>query len=123
MAINVSDRYHATVIEIKGKFLGSTRGPELKQTLDRLKSEGKTKIIVDLGQTDFMDSSGIGALISGLTTVRREGGDMRLANMKKRIHGLFVITRLLGPVFESYDSVDEAEQSFAERPEQQKEAG
>ena len=116
MSISVQDQYQATVIQIKGKFLGSVDGPELKQKLDDLKQAGKTNIVVDLGETDFMDSSGIGALISGLTTMRRAGGDVRLANMEKRIQGLFVMTRLLGPVFEDYESVEDAARSFRTNP-------
>lgn len=116
MSISVQDQYQASVIQIKGKFLGSVDGPELKQKLDDLKQAGKTHIVIDLGQTDFMDSSGIGALISGLTTMRKAGGDVRLANMEKRIQGLFVMTRLLGPVFDDYDSVEDAVDSFRTNP-------
>ena len=116
MSISVQEQYQSTVIQIKGKFLGSVDGPELKQKLDDLKQAGKTNVVIDLGQTDFMDSSGIGALISGLTSMRKAGGDVRLANMEKRIQGLFVMTRLLGPVFENYESVEEAVQSFSTNP-------
>jgi anti-sigma B factor antagonist len=116
MSINVQDQYQATIIQIKGKFLGSVDGPEFKQKLDDLKQAGKTNIVVDLGHTDFMDSSGIGALIGGLTSMRKSGGDVRLANMEKRIKNLFVITRLLGPVFDDYESVDDAVKSFRTNP-------
>src|SRR5690554_2488588 len=91
MSIKAQERDGAAVIQIKGKFLGSVDGPELKQKMDDFKQAGKTNIVIDLGQTDFMDSSGIGALISGLTSMRKAGGDVRLANMEKRIQGLFVM--------------------------------
>ncbi len=116
MSINVRENYQTAVVEIEGKFLGSVEGPELKETLEDLKQAGKTHVVVDLAQTDFMDSSGIGALISGLTTMRRAGGDIRLANMEKRIKNLFVMTRLLGPVFASYESVEDAARSYDEHP-------
>ncbi len=116
MSISVQDQYQASVIQIKGKFLGSVDGSELKEKLDDLKQAGKTNVVIDLGQTDFMDSSGIGALISGLTTMRKAGGDVRLANMEKRIQGLFVMTRLLGPVFDDYESVDDGVESFNPNP-------
>lgn len=117
MSVNLNERYHATVIEITGKFLGSVDGSRFREILDELKEQGKTQVVVDLGQTEFMDSSGVGVLISGLTTMRKAGGDMRLANLKKRIRHLFVMTRLLGPVFENYESVEKAAQSFEEHPE------
>jgi anti-sigma B factor antagonist len=116
MSINVQDHFQTTVVEIKGKFLGSVDGQEFKQKLDDLKKAGKTNIVVDLGKTDFMDSSGIGALISGLTSLRKAGGDVRLANMEKRIKNLFLITRLLGSVFDDYESVDSAAESFRTNP-------
>lgn len=116
MSINVQQKYQATVIAIKGKFLGSVDGPEFKEKLDEQKQAGKTNIVVDLGQTDFMDSSGIGALIGGLTSMRKAGGDVRLANMEKRIRNLFLITRLLGPVFDDYESVEAAAESFRTNP-------
>jgi anti-sigma B factor antagonist len=116
MSINVQDHFQATVVEIKGKFLGSVDGQEFKQKLDDLKKSGKTNIVVDLGKTDFMDSSGIGALISGLTSLRKAGGDVRLANMEKRIKNLFLITRLLGSVFDDYESVESAAESYRTNP-------
>ena len=116
MSIHVQDQFQTTVIEIRGKFLGSVDGPEFKQKLDELKQAGKTNVVVDLGRTDFMDSSGIGALISGLTSMRKAGGDVRLANMEKRIRNLFLITRLLGPVFDDFESVKEAAESFRTNP-------
>lgn len=116
MSINVQDHFQAAVVEIKGKFLGSVDGQEFKQKLDDLKKAGKTNVVVDLGKTDFMDSSGIGALISGLTSLRKAGGDVRLANMEKRIKNLFLITRLLGSVFEDYESVESAAESYRTNP-------
>src|SRR5690606_8857104 len=58
----------------------------------------------------------IGALIAGLTSMRRSGGDIRLPNLEKRIQGLFVMTRLLGPVFENYDTVEEAIERYSTNP-------
>ncbi len=116
MSINVSENYQTTVVEINGRFLGSVDGPEFKDKLDDLKASGKTNVVVDLGKTDFMDSTGIGMLISGLTTMRKAGGDVRLASMEKRIRNLFTMTRLLGPVFESYGSVEEAAESYRTNP-------
>ena len=116
MSIHVQDQHQTTVIEIRGKFLGSVDGAEFKEKLDESKQAGKTNVVVDLGRTDFMDSSGIGALISGLTSMRKAGGDVRLANMEKRIRNLFLITRLLGPVFDDFESVKEAAESFRTNP-------
>lgn len=116
MPFTVSEEYSAVVFEVKGRFLGSVDGPDFKERLTAVLESGKTQIVVDLSKTDFMDSSGIGALIGGLTSVRRSGGDMRLAGMTKRIRNLFLITKLLGSVFDDYDDVKKAAASFRSNP-------
>ncbi|HEV2123911.1 MAG TPA: STAS domain-containing protein [Chloroflexota bacterium] len=114
MKLNTYQQDEATVIEIKGKFLGSLRGGDYKAAIDAL--EEGAHVVVDLGETEFMDSTAIGALIASLTTVRRSGGDVRLANLKKRIRGVFLMTHLLGPVFADYASVEAAVESYRAQP-------
>lgn len=108
MPFSTSEQYQAVVFQITGKFLGSIEGPAFKERLEELKAEGKTKVVVDLSKADFMDSSGIGTLIGALTTMKKVGGDVKLACMKDRIKNLFLLTRLLGSVFEDFDSVEDA---------------
>lgn len=117
MSFELEERYHAAVIRPTGKFLGSIGGDEFRALIDRQKEEGRKNVIIDLSKTDFMDSTAIGVLIGGLTTMRRAGGDVRLAAIESRIKNLFLITRLLGPVFESYETVEDAEKGFQDRPE------
>ncbi|NQV72464.1 STAS domain-containing protein [bacterium] len=112
MPFSTSEKYHAVVIQISGKFLGSLEGVAFKEKLEELRDSGKRKVVFDLSKADFMDSSGIGALIGALTTMKKVEGDMKLAGMKDRIKNLFLLTRLLGPVFEDYDSVEEAAASM-----------
>jgi len=108
MPFSTSEQYQTIVFKISGKFLGSIEGPAFKEKLEECKEAGTTNIVVDLSKADFMDSSGIGTLIGALTTMKQAGGDMKLAGMKDRIKNLFLLTRLLGPVFEDFDSVEEA---------------
>lgn len=112
MPFSTSEKYEAIVVSISGKFLGSIEGPDFKEKLEDFKDAGKTNVIIDLSKADFMDSSGIGTLIGALTTMKKAGGDVKLAGMKDRIKNLFLLTRLLGPVFDNYDSVEEAAKSF-----------
>lgn len=116
MKLKTSDHYHATVIELKGKFLGSVDGEAFRDAINSLKEQGKTKLVIDLSGTDMIDSTGIGTLIGALTSMRNAGGDVRIAGLKKRIKNLFLMTRLLGPVFDDYDSADAAVDSFKESP-------
>lgn len=112
MPFSTSEKYQAVVIQITGKFLGSIEGPAFKEKIEELKDSGKKKVVIDLSKADFMDSSGIGALIGAFTTMKKADGDVKLAGMKERIKNLFLLTRLLGPVFEDYDSVEEAAASM-----------
>jgi len=113
MELHINEPPHAVVIGFSGRCLGSIDGPNFKETIDDLKAAGKTNVVVDLTNADFMDSTAIGTLIGSLTTVRKAGGDMRLAGMEKRIKNLFLLTRLLGPVFDDYETVDDALASYA----------
>ena len=112
MPFKTTERGDVVIFEITGKFLGSVDGPAFRETLQRYKKGGTKKAVVDLSGADLMDSSGIGEMIAGLTSMRNAGGDMRLAALKKRIRNVFLMTRLLGEVFEDYETVDEAVASF-----------
>ena len=68
-------------------------------------------MIFNLEQVSYVDSAGLGALVSAYTTVTREGGSLKLVNVTKRLQDLLSITKLL-TVFETFDSEDEALRSF-----------
>ncbi len=115
MNYSLDERYNAVVITLKGNVMGGPDGASLHNTLHELREKGKANVVVDLGKTKFMNSSGLGMMISGLTTMRNAGGDLRLANVADRIQSLLVITKLI-TVFKHYDSVEEAVQSFEDDP-------
>ncbi len=112
MSITTSEQYHAAVIRPKGEFFGSVQGPAFREALAPLRAKGKTNIVVDLSQTTLMDSSGIGVLLEAAEGLRSAGGDLRLAELEKKMRNLFLMTRLLGDVFQIFDTVDEAIESF-----------
>ena len=68
-------------------------------------------LLIDLAGVSYIDSSGIGELVSAFTTVRNQGGDLKLLNLTKRIQDLLAITKLL-TVFETYEDESEAVKSF-----------
>ena len=113
MTLSVSEHYHAVVVTPKGEFFGSIQGVAFTDALDTLRANGKTNIVVDLGETTLMDSSGIGVLLSAADALRHEGGDLRLARLEVKMRNLFLMTRLLGEVFVLYPSVEEAVDSYA----------
>jgi anti-sigma B factor antagonist len=113
MNYNVDERYNSVVITLKGNVMGGPDGSKLHDTLHELKEQGKTNIIADLGKVKFMNSSGLGMLISAMTTMRNAGGDLRLAKVADRIQSLLVITKLI-TVFKHFETVDAAVSSYSE---------
>ena len=117
MNYNVDERYNAVVITLKGNVMGGPDGAKLHEALHNFKEQGKKNVVMDLSKVSFMNSSGLGMLISGMTTMRNAGGDLRLANVADPIQSLLVITKLI-TVFKHYDSVDEAAKSYETDPPQ-----
>lgn len=115
MNYSVDEQYNAVVLTLKGNVMGGPDGSKLHDTLHELKEQGKKNLIVDLSKVKFMNSSGLGMLISGMTTMRNAGGDLRLANVADRIQSLLIITKLI-TVFKHYDNVEDAIQSYEDHP-------
>lgn len=76
-----------------------------------LVSQKKTKVVIDLSRVEWVNSSGLGALLSCLTTIRRNGGELKLAHLTEKIQSLITITRLT-QIFDTYESVEQAIRSF-----------
>ena len=113
MSFKVSERYNCVVIEFKGNVMGGPDAVSLNEKLHELIEQDKTNIVVNLSKVGFMNSSGLGMLIGGLTTMRKAGGDLRIANATDKIESLLVITKLI-TVFKHYKSLEEAIASFDE---------
>ena len=111
MKIKIIERYEAVVIELKGNVMGGPEAQEFSDELKKLLQDGKKNVVVDLGEVKFMNSSGLGMMISGLTTVKNAGGHLKLANVTEKIHSLLMITKLI-TIFETFDSLDDAVKSF-----------
>ncbi|MFQ5869867.1 MAG: STAS domain-containing protein [Candidatus Zixiibacteriota bacterium] len=99
------------VLEPKGKIMGGPDATLLHDQLHDLIRENQKNVVIDLAKVDWMNSTGLGILISGLTTLRNNGGELKLANVTEKIESLLTITKLI-TVFENYDSVEEAVGSF-----------
>jgi len=111
MKIKTTEKYEAVIIELKGNVMGGEDTKEFNELLHKLIDKGKTRIVIDLGSVKFMNSSGLGMLIGGLTTVKKADGIFKLANVTEKIESLLIITKLI-TIFETYDSVDKAVEAF-----------
>jgi anti-sigma B factor antagonist len=111
MKIKTTEKYEAVVLELKGNVMGGEDTKDFNELLHKLIDQGKTRIVIDLGDVKFMNSSGLGMLIGGLTTVKKANGQYKLANITDKIESLLIITKLI-TIFEHYESVDKALESL-----------
>lgn len=100
------------VLSVSGRFVADEQDPQFSNRINALAAQGLTRIVVDLQGVTLLDSGGIGVLVSKLLTLRRRGGDLRLARLNARTERVLSITRLL-PVFAAFPSVEQAVRSFA----------
>jgi anti-sigma B factor antagonist len=113
MKIKTEEKYSAVVIILKGNVMGGPDTQAFSELLHKLLDEEKKNIVVDLSGVKFMNSSGLGMLISGYTTIKNGGGKFVLAGATEKINSLLVITKLI-TIFDNFNSVDEAVKSFSE---------
>jgi anti-sigma B factor antagonist len=100
-----------TVLDLSGKITLGAGDTLLKDKLNSLMHQGKKNLLLNLANVNYVDSAGLGALVMAYTTVTREGGTLKLANVTRKLQDLLSITKLL-TVFESFDSEDEAIRSY-----------
>lgn len=101
-----------TVVDISGRIVLGEGSATLRNTLHDLLRQGHNKILLNLGDVDYIDSSGIGELVSGFTSVTKTGGQLKLLNLTRKVHDLLQITKLF-TVFEVHSDEGAAVRSFA----------
>jgi anti-sigma B factor antagonist len=112
MKIKISEKYDAVIIMLKGNVMGGEDTKNFNETLHKLIEDGKKNIIIDVSHVKFMNSSGLGMLIGGLTTVKKSEGRLILAGVTEKIESLLIITKLI-TIFETSDNVDDAVKKFS----------
>ncbi len=101
-----------TVVDLSGRITLGEGSVVLRDTIRDLISKGRTSILLNLGEVTYIDSSGIGELVSAFTTVRNQGGELKLLNLTKKVHDLLQITKLY-TVFDIRDDEAAAVEAFA----------
>jgi anti-sigma B factor antagonist len=99
------------ILTLKGDLIGEPDTTNIRDKIHSLVSDEVKKVIIDMGDVNFVNSSGLGTLISALTTLKNADGDLRLAQVGKRTQNLLTITHLV-KVFDIYETVDRAVASF-----------
>jgi len=99
-------------VDMSGRITLGEGSVVLRDTIRDLISKGSKKILLNLGNVTYIDSSGIGELVSAFTAVRREGGELKLLNLTKKVHDLLQITKLY-TVFDIKDDEATAIKAFS----------
>ena len=113
MSMKVSTRQvdGVTILDLSGRITLGEGSVQLRDAVRDLLSKGSKKILLNLGDVNYIDSSGIGELVSAYTAVRNQGGDLKLLNLTKKVHDLLQITKLY-TVFDIKDDEASAVASF-----------
>jgi anti-sigma B factor antagonist len=112
LKINQREAYGAIILDLDGKLTGGPDAETFRNIFKNLINEGKKNIIVNLEKVSWINSTGLGILISGYTSVRKGGGDLVLIHVGDRIESILYVTKL-NLLFNTYDSEEEAVNSFS----------
>ena len=111
MTITTREVSHVTIVDLNGRItLGDETGL-LRDTVLKLIAAGKKKIVLNLANVDYIDSSGVGELVSSYTTVRNSGGELKLLSLSKKVHDILNVTKLY-TIFDVKDDEFSAVKSF-----------
>ena len=112
MKIKERNKDGVAILEMSGKLMGGPDAETFDETLKTLIHEGCHNVIVSMERVKWVNSTGLGILISGYTTLKKSGGELKLLKVSDRIENIFIVSKLY-TVFESYQDEDEAVQSFS----------
>jgi len=100
-----------TIIDLSGKIALGEGSALLRKTIRDLVEDGQTRIVLNLGDVNYIDSSGIGELVSGFTAVKNRSGELKLLNLTKKVNDLLQLTKLF-TVFDVYMDEETAVRSY-----------
>ena len=111
LEIQQKEREGITVLEMKGRITVGKEATALREKVAELAAAGKRNVVFNLQDVDFIDSTGLGALVMCVTTARKNGGNVKLVNLNRRNIELLVMTRL-ATAFETFNDEQDAINSF-----------
>ena len=114
MSATINNRQNGDVVlvDVGGKITLGDGSVAIREAVKKLVADGSKNIVLNLGDVTYIDSSGIGELVSSFTTVSGQGGQLKLLNLTKRVHDLLQITKLY-TVFEIHDDEAKGVRSFS----------
>ena len=115
MKIDEQIRGDVAVLTVSGTLMSGPEVAEFHEHIKRLVKDGICYVVADFSSVKWFGSSMLGVMTASLTTLRNEGGDLRLCGITKKIESILMVTQLAG-IFRTLDSVDRAVASFKTQP-------
>ena len=112
LRIDAKESNGVTVLTLAGRVTLGDESNQMRSAIKDLITQGKKRLVFDLGSLSYIDSAGLGTLVAAYTSARNSGADIKLANITQKLDELLNITKLV-TVFSVYGSVDEATKSFS----------
>jgi anti-anti-sigma factor len=112
MHVEVRQTKDVVILDLKGRLTAGLGDQILREAIDELLAENRKKILLNLSDVAFVESAGVGELVSGLKTARRFGADLKLLNVGERVYSTLDMARLL-PTFETFHDETAAVASFS----------
>lgn len=112
LRIDAKESNGVTVLTLAGRVTLGDESNQMRSAIKDLITQGKKRLVLDLGSLSYIDSAGLGTLVAAYTSARNSGADIKLANITQKLDELLNITKLV-TVFSVYGSVDEATKSFS----------
>lgn len=112
MKITQREIGNAVILDLNGKLTGGPDADTFREVFKSIIDQGKKNIVVNLEKVSWINSTGLGILISGYTSVRRAGGDLVVMHASDRIESILYVTKL-NLLFKSYESEEDAVRSFS----------
>ncbi len=111
MKIKREDNGNVTILRLDGKLMGGPDADEFRKHVKDLLAAERKNLLVDLGHVSWVNSTGLGILISGYTTLQNAGGRLKLVHVNKRIDQIFMVTKL-NTIFDTFEDETRALASF-----------
>jgi anti-sigma B factor antagonist len=111
MKIEKRKKGNVTIFDLKGKILFGDGIEELRQSINALLKENEKQLVLNFAEVPYLDSTGLGEVVRSYTTLKKEGGTVKIANLTNKVKDLMMVTKLI-TVFETFENETEAVESF-----------
>jgi anti-sigma B factor antagonist len=111
LQINQREKEEIVILDVDGRLVVGEECSQIREHIQALAAAGRNRVILNLQEVDYIDSTGLGALVICFTTLKKAGGALKLLNLTKRNIELLVLTKLT-TVFEIFNDEQDAVNSF-----------